>query len=147
MVSSTPRPCFTPGKDPVPIVQEAGWAPPGFDPRTVQPVAQSLYRLSYFYDRGIHQLVTPQDFYRDSYWIKQMLKSQSAAGSPTLHPIHYLRTCRSSKYYTIISENFARSAQNPTIQCSVSRHRKSQSLYEGVLISPQPYRSCLGKFL
>jgi len=39
-----------PGKDPVPIVQEAGWAsgpvwtgaenlaPPGFDPRTVQPV-------------------------------------------------------------------------------------------------------------
>jgi hypothetical protein len=44
-----PRPHFTPGKDPVPIVQEAGWAPgpvwtaknlasPGFDPRTVQPV-------------------------------------------------------------------------------------------------------------
>ena len=26
MVSSTPRPHFTPGKDPVPIVQEAGWA-------------------------------------------------------------------------------------------------------------------------
>jgi len=45
------RPLFTPGKDPVPIVQEAGWAqgrsgqvrkilpPPGFDPRTVQSVA------------------------------------------------------------------------------------------------------------
>ena len=40
-----------PGKDPIPIIQEAGWAPglvwtgaenlapPGFDPRTVQPVA------------------------------------------------------------------------------------------------------------
>jgi len=27
VVSSTPRPHFTPGKDPVPIVQEAGWAP------------------------------------------------------------------------------------------------------------------------
>ena len=27
MVCSTPRPHFTPGKDPVPIVQEAGWAP------------------------------------------------------------------------------------------------------------------------
>ena len=26
-VISTPRPHFTPGKDPVPIVQEAGWAP------------------------------------------------------------------------------------------------------------------------
>jgi hypothetical protein len=48
---SAPRPGhFTPGKDPVPNVQEAGWAPgpvwtcaknlapPGFDPRTVQPV-------------------------------------------------------------------------------------------------------------
>jgi len=46
-----PRPQFTPGKDPVPIVQDAGWAqgqyeqvrkispPPGFDLRTVQPVA------------------------------------------------------------------------------------------------------------
>jgi len=27
VVSPTPRPHFTPGKDPVPIVQEAGWAP------------------------------------------------------------------------------------------------------------------------
>jgi len=45
-----PRQHLTPGKDTVPIVQEAGWAsgpvwtgaenlaPPGFDPRTVQPV-------------------------------------------------------------------------------------------------------------
>ena len=51
-VSVTPRPLFTPGRDPVPIVQAAGWAPvpvwdrcgkfrpkQGFDPRTVQPVA------------------------------------------------------------------------------------------------------------
>jgi hypothetical protein len=66
-VSGTPRPLFTPGKDQLPIVQEAGWAPgpvwtgvenlapigirspdrpsrsqltgPQFDPRTVQPVA------------------------------------------------------------------------------------------------------------
>jgi hypothetical protein len=27
VVSSKPRPYFTPGKEPVPIVQEAGWAP------------------------------------------------------------------------------------------------------------------------
>ena len=50
-VRVTPRPLFTPGKDPIPFVQEAGWTsgpiwtgaenltPPGFDPRTVQPVA------------------------------------------------------------------------------------------------------------
>jgi len=54
-----PRPLFTPGKDPVPIVQEVGWAPgavwesaenlafTGIRSRTVQPVAQSLYLLSY----------------------------------------------------------------------------------------------------
>ena len=49
---STSRPGrFTPGKGPLPMVQEAGWAPgpiwtgaenfapPGFDPRTFQPVA------------------------------------------------------------------------------------------------------------
>ena len=59
MVSVAPRPIFTPGKEPVPIVQEAGWtpgpvwigaenlAPPGFDPRTLQPVGKSLYRLRY----------------------------------------------------------------------------------------------------
>ena len=50
VVSSTSRPYFTPGKEPLPIVQEDGWAPGpvwtsaenlasrGFDPRTVQPV-------------------------------------------------------------------------------------------------------------
>ena len=45
-VSFTPRHPLTPGKDPVPIVQEAGWAPgpvwtgaENLDPCTVQPVA------------------------------------------------------------------------------------------------------------
>jgi hypothetical protein len=50
VVSITPQPPLLPGKDPVPIVQEAGWAPEpvwlaaeylaplGFDPLTFQPV-------------------------------------------------------------------------------------------------------------
>ena len=58
VVSSTPRPHFTPGKDPVPILQDAEWAPgpvwtggksrshwdsiPDHSTRS-----QSLYRLSY----------------------------------------------------------------------------------------------------
>ena len=58
-VSVTPLQLFTLGKDSVPIVQEAALGPGpvwtmgkispslGFDPRTFQPVAQSLYRLSY----------------------------------------------------------------------------------------------------
>jgi hypothetical protein len=58
VVSSTPRPDFTPGKDPVTILQEAGWAPgpvwTGGKSRPyrdliLDPTAssQSLYRLSY----------------------------------------------------------------------------------------------------
>ena len=58
MVSSTPRPHFTPGKEPVPILQEAGWAPgpvwtsgksrPNRDSIPDRPASsQSLYRLSY----------------------------------------------------------------------------------------------------
>jgi hypothetical protein len=53
---------FTPGKDPVPIVQEAGWAPglvwtgaenltpPGFDPQTVRPRASRYtdYTVPFF---------------------------------------------------------------------------------------------------
>ena len=50
-ISVTPRPLFNPGKDPVPLYRRLGGAqgrsgqvrkissPPGFDPRTVQPVA------------------------------------------------------------------------------------------------------------
>jgi hypothetical protein len=50
--ASRPGRFLPPGKEPVPIVQEVGWAPgpiwtgaenlappPGFDPRTIQPVA------------------------------------------------------------------------------------------------------------
>ena len=58
MVSSTPRPHFTPGKDPVLILQEAGWASgpvwtggksrPHRDSIPDRPArSQSLYRLSY----------------------------------------------------------------------------------------------------
>jgi len=57
VVRSTPRPHFTPGKDPVPILQEAAWAPgpvwmggkscPHWDSILDRPAhSQSLYRLS-----------------------------------------------------------------------------------------------------
>jgi hypothetical protein len=58
-VSITPRPVFTPGIDPVPIVQEAGWAPgpilTGVENLALTGIQmldrpahrQSLYRLRY----------------------------------------------------------------------------------------------------
>jgi len=83
VVSSTPWPHFTPGKDPVPILQEAGWAPglvwtggksrPHRDSIPDRPVcSQLLYRLSYpshtkgrgiallFHDRGTRGGVSGQ---------------------------------------------------------------------------------------
>ena len=67
VVSPTPRPHFTSGKDPVPILQEAWWAPgpvwtsgkahPHRDSIPDHPTcSQSLYRLSY---RVHHPLLVP----------------------------------------------------------------------------------------
>ena len=59
MVSVTPSPLFTPGKDPIPSVQEAGWAPgpvwtgaENLAPTGIRSPdrparSQSLYRLRY----------------------------------------------------------------------------------------------------
>ena len=58
VVSSTPRPYFTLGKEPVPILQKAGWAsgpvwtggksrPTGIRSPDRSARSQSLYRLSY----------------------------------------------------------------------------------------------------
>jgi hypothetical protein len=72
-VSVTPRPLFTPGKDPVPFVQEAGWAPgpvwtgaENLVPTGIRSLdrparSQSLYTLSYpapylLYCQGIYIL-------------------------------------------------------------------------------------------
>jgi len=83
--SVTPRPLFNPEKGPVPIVQEAGWAPgpvwtgadnlapPGFDPRTVQPVASryTVYatqptnaRLLTFYTKPVSDQLYWQKWWR-----------------------------------------------------------------------------------
>jgi len=67
VVSSRPRPHFTPGKDPVPIFQEVVWAPgpvwtgeksrPHRDSIPDRPaLSQSLYRLSYPAHYQLHLL-------------------------------------------------------------------------------------------
>jgi hypothetical protein len=55
VVNATLRPLNTPERDPAPIVEEFGWAPepvwtvaeilipPGFDPRTVKPLAGKVW--------------------------------------------------------------------------------------------------------
>ena len=78
VVSSTPRPHFSPGKDPVSILQEAGWAPgpvwtggnshPHRDSIPDRPAhSQSLYWLSY-------PAYTLHSNY-EKYWNKNLLPS------------------------------------------------------------------------
>jgi len=76
-VSVTSRPLFTPGKDPVPIVQEAGWAPgpvwtgaENLAPTRMRcldcPVrSQSLYRLRY--PAHIYHISMPKSLF--NFWI------------------------------------------------------------------------------
>jgi len=76
VVSSTPRPQFTRGKDPVPILQEAGWAPgpvwmggksrahrDSIPDRSAR--SQSLYRLSY----PAHLYIYIYIYVKDIAWI------------------------------------------------------------------------------
>jgi hypothetical protein len=92
-----PRPLFTPGKDPVTIVQEAGWAPgpvwPGAEnlaPTGIQSPdrpasSQSLYRLSY---RPTFMLNVPDIFKNCSYAISH--ESIYNRSYPTkLGPAHF----------------------------------------------------------
>jgi len=73
VVRKTPRPHFTPGKDPVPILQEAGWVPgpvwtgeksrPHRDSIPDRPArSQSLYRLIYpAYNQCFEQDLKPDN--------------------------------------------------------------------------------------
>ena len=55
-VSVTARSLFTPGKDPVPIVQEAGWTP--------GPVWTGVESLAHTWIRSPHRPARSQSFYR-----------------------------------------------------------------------------------
>ena len=66
-VSVTPRPHFTPGKDPVPIVQEAGWVP--------RPVWTGTENLACTGIRSPERPARSQSLYRPSYPGPLALKS------------------------------------------------------------------------
>ena len=79
VVSSMPQPHFTPGKDPVPIVQEAGWAPgpvwtgrksrPHWDSILDRPArSQSLYQLSYPAHQSLTVITHKYRRNLSSYW-------------------------------------------------------------------------------
>jgi len=56
-VSVTPRPLFTPEKEPVPILQEAGWAPgPIWAGILVQALRPCTGRTARSWSRGVHLL-------------------------------------------------------------------------------------------
>jgi hypothetical protein len=83
-VRVTPRPFFTPGKDPVPIVQEAGWAPGPVwtDAENLAPTgmrspdrpshSQPMYRLGYpvLLRRGLNE---KESFVRKQHYFERNL--------------------------------------------------------------------------
>ena len=88
MVKSPPRPHFTPGKDPVPILQDAGWAPgpvwtggksrPHWDSIPDRPArSQSLYRLSY---RAHYNIL--YNCYCTTEWLLSNILTQVFRGPP-----------------------------------------------------------------
>jgi len=99
VVSSTPRPQFTPGKDPVPILQEAGWAPgpawtgaenlasTGIRSPDRPARSQSLYRLSYLAHifQGIKVKIRGSTFLRN---VSKFLRNYAVA-----HPSPYCSLC------------------------------------------------------
>ena len=126
MVSSAPRPHFTLGKEPVPIVQEAGWAPgpvwtggksrPHWDSIPDRPArSQSLYRLSYpahhihIYANILDYLLQNQKYQhrnpKDD--VKQVVKPKLVSSYPIASALNFL--CKiyvwslSFRVYTAVS--------------------------------------------
>ena len=115
VVSSTPRPYFTHQKDPVPVLQEAGWAPgpvwmggksrPHRDSIPDSPArSQSRYRLSYRahsqqtkIEINVHQKLTRL---QSGFVSEKTLFSRSRESSAATH------THSRSKIITVESQNF-----------------------------------------
>jgi hypothetical protein len=98
-VSVTPRPLYTPGKDPVPIVQEAGWvpgpvwtgaenlAPTGIRSPDLPARSQSLYRLSYpahGFNNTIQQIYNRSTEYNMETLFKEYIQGDSGGICNTL---------------------------------------------------------------
>ena len=90
VVSSTPRLLFTPGNDPVPILQEAGWVPgpvwtggksrPHRDLIPNHPArSQSLYRLSYPAHRAVLLSHVTSEFCTVTLWISNLQAEQCSS--------------------------------------------------------------------
>jgi len=87
MVSSTPRPPFTPGKDTVTLVQEAGWSPgPVWTGRKSLPHRDSISDLP----------ARSQSPYRLSYPTHRMIyiptNNDGHTATKTFTPLHYVST-------------------------------------------------------
>jgi len=126
VVSSTPRPHLSPEKDPVPIVQETGWAPgpvwtdgksrPHRDSILDRPArSQSLYRLSYRPTMLLYNLYLIPDL-RAFNIFSPVLSDASDPSFPKIRAKH-------------ITHN---------LSCPSSQWQKGKSVSDFFLISPDP---------
>ena len=133
MVSSMPQLHFTPRKDPVLIVQEAGWAPglvwmggksrPHQDPILDHPAhSQSLYQLSYpGPPQYSYSVLKYSMFFWKSLQIKKLeTKTTQCAKTVTLceHPL----TCYSTLHCLIINaSSFSKLNGKVILSCASTR--------------------------
>ena len=131
MVSSTPRPHFTPRKEPVPILQKAGWAPgPVWTGGKSRPhrnsipdrpaCSQSLYRLSYraHIPTGGTDVKSLPDFVR--IWSNAVdIRAQHVQNSARDNVRFFLKYKRVQEYTRTLSEHFKCREQMIILFCKV----------------------------
>jgi hypothetical protein len=95
-VSVTPRPFFTPGKDSVPIVQKAGWAP--------GPVWTGAENLTTTGIRSPNRQARSQSPHRLSYWDPKTLLLNENFNIRTVHYVgsYYTDIIRNINYFLIL---------------------------------------------
>jgi hypothetical protein len=115
VISITPRPPLPPGKDPVPIVQEAGWAPepvwigvenlapPGFNPWAFQPIASHYTNytiLAHSFFRYCYKKPTEHSNFMNT--VLYTCIQHTALLTPLQHPQKQMRGRGS--FYTFLAE-------------------------------------------
>jgi hypothetical protein len=118
VVSSTPPPHFTPGKDPVPIVQEAGWAP--------GPVSTGAENLAPTGIRSSDRPARSQSLYRLSY-LAHYLKSRSVKARKGVYQQKLEKV-----YFVLCAEDFVSTGILKYLLCQTSR-QKQDSFFSPLL--------------
>ena len=149
VVSSTPRPHFTPGEDPVPIVQEAGWAPgPVWTGRKSRSHRDSILREYYsvinFWKSPLSKpgyqifIVEREATSRKLLIINE--RDESEYISPKFHPKGAIWHCNVIVNCIFLQFFFLLAANKYRIQCSVRDSSAKETMLKGNALATSDIR-------